>query len=297
MEAQSLADFEQSILSGGGNLSEMTKAAPLKTSEEIRAEWLQERLGKFTASEFHRLVTCPNKAELPKGAVTYCTEKAVECLTEFLDDGYISPAMQWGIDHEIEAIEKFTERTGLNIAKTGINQEFIKLGTHVGGSPDGLVGISSGVEVKCPSSLTHFKYMRIKNAEDLKAEKPEYYWQIQGLMMITASRDWWFISYDPRYKRKEHQLHYIKINIVDEDINFLCERIRLAIELKNKLLEGFVEENDKKLTHSEVMNILGIKRTKLFGLRKAGKFPAPFSDVPLLWKAGDIENYALNSGV
>jgi len=297
MDALSIENLEQSILGGAADLSAMTKAAPLKTRDEIRADWLQERLGKFTASEFHKLTTAPTKKELPVGAVTYTTEKAVECLTEFIEEGYVNQAMQWGLDHELEAIERFTEKTGIRTTKTGSEQEFIKLGTHVGGTPDGLIGINSGVEVKCPNSLTHFKYMKIKNGEDLKKVMPAYYWQIQGLMMITACRNWWFISYDPRYKKPEHQLHYIKIEFNDADVSFLSERIRLAIELKKELLAEFIDENDKLLTQSEVLNVLSFGRTKLFRLRKANKFPEPISEVPLRWKERDIENYALKPRV
>jgi len=247
MDALSLNDLEQSILGGAVELSAMTKAAPLKTSEEIRAEWLQERLGKFTASVFHRLLTCRDNKELPKGAVTYCEEKAVEMLTEFMGEGYISPAMQWGIDHELDAVQAFSEKTGLTVTNTGTHQKFLTQGNHIGGTPDGLIENQSGAEIKCPNSLTHFKYMRIKTTEDLKVVMPNYYWQIQGLMMIAKCRHWWFISYDPRYKKKEHQLHYIKINIVDEDVNFLAERLKMAISLKNELLAEFVEENEQTL--------------------------------------------------
>ena len=296
MKAQSITDFEQLILSGGVDLTTFKKAPPLKTPEEIRAEWLLERIGKFTASEFHRLVTYPNKTELPVGAIAYCTEKTVECLTEILDDGYTSREMQWGMDKELNAVEAFQERTGLDITHTGSNQKFFTLGSNTGGTPDGLIGRISGAEIKCPNSLTHFKYMRIKSTEDLKKVMSNYYWQIQGLMMITQCDHWYFISFDPRYKRKEHQLHFVKILPVEEDQWFLRERLKMAIELRDELLEGFIEANDAKIATGEVLKILGIGRTKLWGLRTSGKFPKPISEVPLLWKSGDIEEFALKDG-
>jgi len=236
MEALSIESLEQSILSGAAELSKMTKAAPLKTPEEIRSEWLQERVGKFTASEFHRLVTCPNKKELPVGAITYSTEKAVELLTEFFEDGYISAAMQWGIDNELNAVNAFEERTLLNVEYTGSNQKFLTLGSNIGGTPDGLIRNQSGIEIKCPNPLTHFKYMLIKNNNDLKKVKPEYYWQIQGLMMITGCKKWHFISYDPRYKKPEHKIHIVEINADMEEQSFLSKRLSMAIDLRDELL-------------------------------------------------------------
>ncbi len=78
MDAQSINSFEQSILNSSADLSHFEKSAPLKTAEEIRRDWLLERIGKFTASEFHRLTTAPTKKELPVGAITYVQEKVTE---------------------------------------------------------------------------------------------------------------------------------------------------------------------------------------------------------------------------
>ena len=295
-----LSDLESAILNGGNtgavvDLSSLKKAPAIKTSEEIRAEQLKERLGKFTASEFHRLVASPSKTDLPTGAVTYSTEKAVEMLTDFDGEGYISFDMQWGMDNEVDAVELFMEETGLAVENIGSKQVFLTMGENIGGTPDGTIGAASGIEIKCPNSMTHFKYMGIKNTEDLKTIMPNYYWQIQGLMMITRSAYWYFISYDPRYKKKEHRLHFVKILRSEDDQWLLRVRLKMAVALRDELLQGFIRVNDARLTQSEVLNLVGFKRTKLFGLRKSGQFPAPVSEVPLLWSAREIENYILEN--
>lgn len=293
MNAQDIKNLEQSILNGGDDLADFAKSSPLKTAEEIRRDWLLERVGKFTASQFYRLTTAPTKEVLPVGAITYTTEKAVEELTEVLDDGYISPAMQHGLDNEVKAIEAFELETGFKVSATGINQKFLRMGASMGGSPDGLIKSSSGVEVKCPNSLTHFKYLKIKDSQSLKKINTEYYWQIQGLMMITGCDHWYFISYDPRFKNDSHKIHYAEIRRNQDDIDFLKLRMKMAIELKAELLKDFITANDKPLNQCQVLKVLGIGRTKLWTLRKSGNFPKPCTDIPLRWHSNEIDNYIM----
>lgn len=237
-----LSQFEQTLLSNVVDLSSMKKADPIKTTEERRAEWLLQRRGKFTASEFHRLMASPGKNELPTGAKTYAKEKAVELMANMDEtEKYISVDMQWGIDHEVEAIELFAELTGYSIEKTGDFQEAIALGDDISCTPDGLIlGEKIGIEVKCPKSKTHFDYCLIKSAQDLKEIAPEYYWQVMGSMHITGYDRWYFISYDPRYKKPEDRLHFISIKRDEQDISLLEQRLLMAIVYRNLLLKDFL---------------------------------------------------------
>lgn len=293
MNAQDLNRFEQSILNGGADLSGFDKSEPLKTDEEIRREWLLERIGKFTASEFYKLTTAPTKKELPVGAITFTGEKVVEMLTEFLGEGFVTKDMQWGIDHELEAIEEFEKRTGFKVYQTGINQKLMTLGKSLGGTPDGLIGKDSGTEVKCPKSTTHFKYLNIANQEELKATCPDYYWQIQGLLYITGRKNWYFISYDPRFKNKAQQLHFIKVKPNKEDQKFLTDRLTLAIFYRDFLLEKVKMEFSELINLGAVLKLLKVGRTKLLKLRKSKEFPDPIKKKPLLWRSVDIESYAI----
>ncbi len=296
MNAQDIENLEQSILLGGADLSKLRKSAPLKTAEDIRRDWLLERIGKFTASEFHRLTTAPTKDVLPVGAITYATEKVVEVLTEFIDDGgYVSDAMQWGIDNEVKAIAEFEKRTGFAVTRTGTRQEFIAMGDSIGGTPDGLIGNQSGVEVKCPKSVTHFKYLAINNGDDLKRIAQEYYWQVQGLMMLAGCSHWYFISYDPRYKKDSDKLHSVLINANEEDQEFLIKRLKQAMELKGELLASRGADSRATLSQASTLKLLKIGRTKLWKLRKENKFPEPINQNPLEWRLSDIEEFAITS--
>lgn len=230
--------FEAGILSLGGiDPAQLQRGDPLKSPQELKNEWLQQRLGKFTASEFHRLMASSKNDELPKGAQTYATEKAVELLTAFQnEEPYISLEMQWGIDHELEAIRLFTEKTGKTVEFTGINQQFVQLGDDIGCTPDGLIGKTVGIEVKCPKSTTHLQYLRINTGDELKKLKPEYYWQIQGSMFITKRRVWYFVSFDPRYKNENLRLKILRIERNPADIKLLKRRLSLAVLYRDRLI-------------------------------------------------------------
>ena len=221
-------------------LSSASAGAAIKSPEDIRREWLMLRLGKFTASEFHRLMGYQGKDELPKGGQTYALEKAIEILTEFQPDNYVSQAMQWGIDREPEAVAAFTEQTDLVVAAHGAGQIFLQLGPDIGGTPDGLIPSErSGIEVKCPGSKAHLDHLLISDAASLKAIAPEYHWQIQGLMMINNSSKWYFVSYDPRFKDEKLRLHIVKIARSDADIRDLRIRLDMAIQSRNEILERY----------------------------------------------------------
>jgi len=292
MNAQSNPiNFEQSILNSGVDLAGLEKSAPIKTAEEFRKEWLLERTGKFTASEFYKLVTYPKKTELSKGAITYITEKAVELLTVFSGDGFVSWDMRWGIDNELGAIKEFERATGIKITHTGVNQEFITIGNNIGGTPDGLINTDSGAEIKCPKSTTHFTYLEIHTQEDLKRVCADYYWQIQGLLFITGRKSWYFISYDPRYKNEKQRLHFIKVKPKLADQVFLYGRLEMAISYRDYLLLKMQMNFSDTVNHEEVLNILKVGRTKLLKLRKSELFPKPIKKNPLVWKLVDIELY------
>jgi hypothetical protein len=219
-------------------LSSASPAAEVKSPEQLRREWLMLRRGKFTASQFHRLMASPEKLLLSKGAETYALECAIELATEWTPDDYVSPAMQWGLDHEDEAVAAFAAKTGLEVVAHGDAQSFLAFGRDVGGTPDGLIPSErSGLEVKCPGSKAHIEYLGITDAQMLKAISPEYYWQCQGLMLINNSTSWYFASYDPRFNNPSARLHIAKITRSMDDWDALLSRIRLAVSFRDGILE------------------------------------------------------------
>ena len=237
-----MLDAFETMLQTGSTTHNINALKPssesIKTADQIRLEWLQQRWGKFTASEFHKLVAYQDKDELPKGGQTYARQKAVELLTECKPDNYVSPAMQWGIDHEHEALDAFIAQTGLAVEACKDGQQFVTLGDSVGGTPDGVIpSILSGVEIKCPQSATHLDYLdHVTDASSLKLVAPEYYWQCQGLMMLTGAETWFFVSYDPRFLDDSLRLHIATIERDEDDIDRLKRRLDLAIEARDAIV-------------------------------------------------------------
>ena len=153
-------------------------------------EWLMLRAGKFTASNFHKLMG----KTLTQTAQTYILEKVTE-LIYGLQDSFDNEAMRWGTDYEPEAKEYYELTTGDKVQELA----FIKHSEHIGGSPDGLIGDNGAIEIKCPfNPVNHIRYKLCKNAEDLKKLNKANYWQCIGVLWLSG-REWIdFVSYDPR---------------------------------------------------------------------------------------------------
>lgn len=94
-------------------------------------------------------------------------------------------ATEWGTKHEPVALEAYQERSGQIVFDTGqINHPEYE---WIAASPDGLIGRSGIVEIKCPFS---------KKIKPL-SEAPHYYAQIQ-LQLHCTSREWCdFIVWTP----------------------------------------------------------------------------------------------------
>lgn len=200
--------------------------------EQRTKEWFNERKGKFTASEIHKILK-------PKGfgdtGESYIMQKVAEDLSD--DDQEISSIeMRWGTENEPLAKEFYQKASGDKILNVG----FVHiLGTEnqAGASPDGLIdGKNYGIEIKCPYTIVnHCKYAMIKNNSDLKEIKPEYYWQIQMQMIACQLGNWRFITFHPFFKQN-YQMYVINIQKDENDCAFLMKRLYEAIELKKNIL-------------------------------------------------------------
>lgn len=211
----------------------------LKSLKGKEDEWLEQRKGKFTASEFVRLMGYEDKDTFPDGAITYVTEKVLEIVTNNENKQLSTHSVEWGKDTEIEAVEKFIEKYGFEVYNFGDDQRYVELTKDVGCTPDGLIDKEFGIETKCPDSKTHLHYLENLTLENFKKECTKYYWQIQGSMYITGRKAWYFISYDPRFKNESKRLFVLKIERNDFDILKLEKRLLEAIKRKNQRLKAF----------------------------------------------------------
>ena len=158
--------------------------------EQGTAQWLDVRRGKITASRIADVLDVLKKGGEGASRRNYRIELIAERLTGRSEDHYTSPEMMWGTDCEPFARAAYEIGTGVMVDTVGfvLHTAF----DFAGSSPDGLVGSDGGLEIKCPKTTTHLKWM-------LAGVVPEEH-QAQCLWnMACCERSWWdFMSYDPR---------------------------------------------------------------------------------------------------
>jgi hypothetical protein len=111
-----------------------------------------------------------------------------ERLTGETPDDFKGAYMDRGNELEPEGLQLYSDKTFYTIDRVG----FIERDEWAGCSPDGLIGSDGMVQVKCPAFNTMINYLLTRSVPG------DYYWQIQGEMMI-AERKWSdFMAYHPK---------------------------------------------------------------------------------------------------
>jgi putative phage-type endonuclease len=151
--------------------------------------WRTARLGKVTGSRIADVIA-RTKAGYSTSRANYATQLVCERLTGVPAETYVSPAMQWGIDHEADALRLYEFECDVDVSPVGfLGHPGVPL---AGASPDGLVGCSGLVEIKCPLTATHIETL------SGRAPPSKYLAQVQWQLAVTG-RSWCdFVSYDPR---------------------------------------------------------------------------------------------------
>ena len=196
----------------------------IHTMPQRSKEWYAIRSGKFTASDFEALMPSSRQSvfDFNKTQMAIIYRVAAERMTGLsVSDGYVSKAMQHGIETEEEARVSFMLETGLDVQEVG----FVEYNEWVGCSPDGLVGDDSGLEIKCPNSDTHLRY--VMNPLELV---DDYRFQCVGGMLCTGRKAWHLYSYDPRFEKESMRSVHVTIERNDEEIAKLEARLEAAIE-------------------------------------------------------------------
>lgn len=201
--------------------------------EQRTEEWFAARCGRVTAS---RIADVLSKIKTGESASrkNYRTELILERLTGKKSEGFVNPAMQWGIDNEPLAIAAYEVKTGNFVDKVGfVNHPTIE---NLGCSPDGYVQSEGLIEVKAPNSTTHIEY--------LEYGKPptKYVPQMQCQMAVTGRKWCDFVSFDPRLPNGL-QLFIVRLERDDKYISkmesvvqeFLNEVNSAVIGLKEKM--------------------------------------------------------------
>ena len=154
--------------------------------EQGSNEWLQSRLGKPTASNFGKLITPTGKPST--SAEGYINDLIAQKITGELPEFYTNAAMERGNELEPAAKALYEFINDVEVAEVGL---CLHDTLDCGASPDGLIGVDGGIEIKCPLPHTHISYLR---GGCIPAK---YIPQVQGCLWITG-REWWdFMSYHP----------------------------------------------------------------------------------------------------
>lgn len=149
-------------------------------------EWDAVRVGKFTASNIHKLFM----GKSTKGYNDYINRIVYERITGQKPESFESEWMARGTELEAEAISAYEMLTFDKVVPVG----FIELDEWRGCSPDGLVGQDGMIQVKCPKWSTLIDY-------HLTGKIPEdYIYQMQYEMYISCRKWNDFFCYHPNLK-------------------------------------------------------------------------------------------------
>ena len=191
-------------------------------------EWLSERAGNVSASNFSVILTSTGKRTTGETRSKYLSQLACERITGEPESSFKSEWMQRGNILEPDARLLFEEKNGLFVIQVGMIYKDEK--RTISCSPDGIIaGERIGVEIKCPSGHVHVSYI------DNGQLPSTYKQQVQGCMMVTGFDGWHFMSYHPSIKpfflfvdKDEKYISLLKeaVEEFDTEVESLVEKIR-----------------------------------------------------------------------
>lgn len=150
------------------------------------------RAGKVTASRAADVLAKVKSGGEAAARKNYRVQLVAERLTgQPQEDGFVSAAMQRGIDLEPQAFATYESLTGNMPSRVGF---LAHTDLPIGSSPDGVIGDYDGIlELKVPNAATHLGYLR---AGKLPAE---YEPQVCHHLLVSGAAYCDFMSYGPMF--------------------------------------------------------------------------------------------------
>lgn len=181
-----------------------------------RDAWMLARRGKITGSKLGDVLAKKN-GDKKIGFYALIAER----LATEPDGEY---PMERGLRLESEALERFAKESGKKVVNELVIWER-EDNPSIALSPDGMIGISSAVEVKCLSSERHIEAW-------LKHEIPgEYQYQVLQYFAVNDNlKTLYFVFYDPRLPAKDFFYIEVKRKDVAEEIKDLLETEKMILE-------------------------------------------------------------------
>lgn len=192
------------------------------------SEWLRLRMGKPTASEFHRIVTPTGKVSSQSS--DYVNELLGELILGRPLDAESYPWMDRGkaLEEEARRFYQFERDAELQFVGFCTTDDGL-----IGASPDALSGAAGLVEIKCPAPGTHVGYL----LDSARGADSKYMPQLQGQLFVTE-REWVdIISYHP-----EMPAAIIRVTRDEKFIKVLAEELRKFLEVLD-LRRTVIERN------------------------------------------------------
>lgn len=186
------------------------------------ASWYELRLGRPTASNFHKIVTPGGKAsaQAPKYLYRLVAERL---LHDTMDDqiGYVQ-WVEWGKANEGHAVAQFEFTHEMQLEPGGL---VMTDDGRLAASPDRIYRKREGVEIKCPAPWTMVEYL-------LDGPGDDYRPQVQGQMLVGEFIGVHFYAYHPQMPA------YHKVTLPDPNyqavlrsaLNMFCDALDVATE-------------------------------------------------------------------
>lgn len=178
--------------------------------------WFENRLGKMTASRLNDMLDVRQDGKPGSKRLALLGELVDERMTGQITQRYVTPAMQWGIDHEAPAVARYAEVTGNDPRECGFfDHPEIE---NCGASPDRLIDADGLLEVKCPTTATFRVWAPQRDC-------PHDYRPQMILQLECTGRQWCdFAAFDPRmppgkqmriwrYVPSDDERHYVMTEI------------------------------------------------------------------------------------
>ncbi len=180
-------------------------------TEEGREEWMQDRLGRITGTRD----IIPKRGTEPKmGFWEIIAEKIAIPPNE-------ENPMDRGKRLEEIAIDRFMKETGIEVCK-----DFVLISREdypdIAYSPDGTIGDTASVEVKCLKSSLHVK--AVWNKEIPKEYEDQ---SIQPFVVNDKLETLYFVFYDPRMPVDFYYITIKREDIQDQVSEYLEKQIVL----------------------------------------------------------------------
>lgn len=189
-----------------------------------KEDWLKAREGKITGSKLKDLITLKGTGRKKMFYELIAQRVAIP------HDG--ENVMDRGLRLEIEAIQRFEKETNKKV-DTSLVLWVSAENDNIAVSPDGFIGKTEAIEVKCLNSASHLEALltnEVPGEYDLQA--------LQYFIVNPKLKNLYFAFYDPRIPSKDFFYFTITREEKESDIKFYEEeQVKLLKEIEKITLE------------------------------------------------------------